>query len=101
MSTNLLYHAFGIRGYRYSAPTMTTAKRSSPFTKSLEHTAALPAVRAGSSLGGRWNAGSGACPLGAGQRSWPCQSHVWNVRRARWCVRWQTDRLKVTHFRAE
>ena len=43
MSTSLLYHAFGIRGYQYTRTDYQAARRFSPSTKSPRPVAAPPA----------------------------------------------------------
>ena len=87
MSTSLLYHAFGIRGYKYSRTQYDNGKVI--FTIHQE-----PETYRCSSCGSRdvisearLCAASGRSQSAVGRRSWCCPSHAWNVRRVGWCVR--------------
>ena len=87
MSTSLLYHAFGIRGYEYVRTDYQDGEVIFTIHQEPETAAARPAVPATSSPAARSSAASAPCPSAAGRRPWSCPSHASNVRPVGWCVR--------------
>ena len=87
MSTSLLYHAFGIRGYGYSRTQYDNGQVIFTIHQSLRNAVVRPAGRAGSFLGAKLIAGFIPRPSAASPRSLYCPSRGSNVEPAGWCVR--------------
>ena len=87
MSTSLLYHAFGIRGYKYSRTEYDNGQviftiHQEPETYRCSACGSSQVISRGQ-VERRFR----SCPSAAERRSWPLPSHAWNVRCVGWCVR--------------
>ena len=88
MSTSLLYHAFGIRGYEYVRTEYQDGQMIFTIQPGPQR---LPLLglrrRRGHVAAGTSSGGSDPCPSAAGRPSWSCPSRASNVRPAAWCAR--------------